>query len=71
MLGIYSSTDSTLSGSQVDSMNDHELELIIRQVTVFYRASPRHKLKIVKVNLFESSTDVPCRRYKMWEKSSP
>ncbi|CAI5439101.1 unnamed protein product [Caenorhabditis angaria] len=48
-LGILSqTTDSCLSGQQVDQMSDHDLELIIRQVTVFYRASPRHKLKIVK-----------------------
>ena len=50
MLGVYSSTDSTLSGQQLDNMNDQELELVIRQVTVIYRASPRHKLKIVKVD---------------------
>lgn len=47
-LGILSSSDSCLSGQQVDQMSDHDLELVIRQVTVFYRASPRHKLKIVK-----------------------
>lgn len=47
-LGILSTSDSSLSGQQVDQMSDHELELVIRQVTVFYRASPRHKLKIVK-----------------------
>ncbi|KAF1771594.1 hypothetical protein GCK72_003421 [Caenorhabditis remanei] len=47
-LGILSSTDSCLSGQQVDQMSDQDLELVIRQVTVFYRASPRHKLKIVK-----------------------
>ncbi|KHJ94113.1 calcium-transporting P-type ATPase, PMR1-type [Oesophagostomum dentatum] len=49
MLGMYTSPhDSCLSGSQIDSMTDEELELVIRQVSVFYRASPRHKLKIVK-----------------------
>ncbi|UMM15000.1 hypothetical protein L5515_002600 [Caenorhabditis briggsae] len=47
-LGILSSSDSCLSGQQVDQMTDQDLELVIRQVTVFYRASPRHKLKIVK-----------------------
>ncbi|EGT31362.1 hypothetical protein CAEBREN_29375 [Caenorhabditis brenneri] len=47
-LGILSSSDSCLSGQQVDQMSDQDLELVIRQVTVFYRASPRHKLKIVK-----------------------
>ncbi|CAB3407703.1 unnamed protein product [Caenorhabditis bovis] len=47
-LGVLSSADSCLSGQQVDQMSDRDLELVIRQVTVFYRASPRHKLKIVK-----------------------
>uniref|UniRef100_A0A914PLQ5 Calcium-transporting ATPase n=1 Tax=Panagrolaimus davidi TaxID=227884 RepID=A0A914PLQ5_9BILA len=47
-LQIYSPNDSCLSGQQIDDMSDHELELIIKSVVVFYRASPRHKLKIVK-----------------------
>uniref|UniRef100_A0AC34GMA5 Uncharacterized protein n=1 Tax=Panagrolaimus sp. ES5 TaxID=591445 RepID=A0AC34GMA5_9BILA len=49
-LQIYSPNDSCLSGQQIDEMSDHELELIIKNVVVFYRASPRHKLKIVKVS---------------------
>ncbi|WKX91337.1 hypothetical protein Q1695_009853 [Nippostrongylus brasiliensis] len=49
MLGLYCSPhDSCLSGAQIDGMTEQELELVIRQVSVFYRASPRHKLKIVK-----------------------
>lgn len=48
-LGLFQSGDSSLSGQQLDEMTDAELELVIRQVVVFYRASPRHKLKIVKV----------------------
>lgn len=53
MLGMYCSPhDSCLSGAQIDGMSDQELELVIRQVAVFYRASPRHKLKIVKVRFF-------------------
>ncbi|GMT00950.1 hypothetical protein PENTCL1PPCAC_23124, partial [Pristionchus entomophagus] len=48
-LGIFNpSTDTCLSGHEVDRMSDNELELVIRSVTVFYRASPRHKLKIIK-----------------------
>ncbi|GMR54075.1 hypothetical protein PMAYCL1PPCAC_24270 [Pristionchus mayeri] len=48
-LGVYNpSTDTCLSGHEVDRMSDDELELVIRSVTVFYRASPRHKLKIIK-----------------------
>ncbi|CAJ0592843.1 unnamed protein product [Cylicocyclus nassatus] len=49
MLGMYHAPqDSCLSGAQIDGMSDNDLELVIRQVSVFYRASPRHKLKIVK-----------------------
>jgi P-type Ca2+ transporter type 2C len=47
-LGIYQSTDNCLSGSQIDDLTDLELEQCIRSVTIFYRASPRHKLRIVK-----------------------
>lgn len=47
-LGIYKSEDNISSGAQLDAMSDHELEQIIRSVSVFYRATPRHKLKIVK-----------------------
>ncbi|CAI4225230.1 unnamed protein product [Auanema sp. JU1783] len=48
MLGVYRPTDSCLSGTQIDSMSDPDLELVIRQVSIIYRATPRHKLKIVK-----------------------
>ncbi|KJH45740.1 calcium-transporting P-type ATPase, PMR1-type [Dictyocaulus viviparus] len=49
MLGLYCSPhDSCLSGAQIDNMSDQDLELVIRQVSVFYRTTPRHKLKIVK-----------------------
>uniref|UniRef100_T1J4W7 Calcium-transporting ATPase n=1 Tax=Strigamia maritima TaxID=126957 RepID=T1J4W7_STRMM len=37
-----------LSGEQIDTMDDYELEKRINKVAVFYRASPRHKLRIVK-----------------------
>lgn len=48
-LQIYNANDSCLSGEQIDEMADHELERVIKGVVVFYRASPRHKLKIVSV----------------------
>ncbi|CAD5210533.1 unnamed protein product [Bursaphelenchus xylophilus] len=47
-LGMHSNQDNILSGSQIDGMNEHELEQVIKSVTVIYRATPRHKLKIVK-----------------------
>ncbi|KRY29040.1 Calcium-transporting ATPase type 2C member 1 [Trichinella spiralis] len=37
-----------LSGEQLDQMNTVDLERVIGNVSIFYRASPKHKLKIVK-----------------------
>ncbi|KAI6178617.1 Calcium-transporting ATPase [Aphelenchoides besseyi] len=47
-LKLYSAGDSILSGSQIDEMSDVELERVIKSITVFYRTTPRHKLRIVK-----------------------
>lgn len=48
-LRIHSPGDIILSGQQIDEMSDVDLEQKIKRVTVFYRAAPRHKLRIVKV----------------------
>ncbi|KRZ03670.1 Calcium-transporting ATPase type 2C member 1 [Trichinella zimbabwensis] len=37
-----------LSGEDLDQMNTVDLERVIGNVSIFYRASPKHKLKIVK-----------------------
>uniref|UniRef100_A0A915IHQ5 Uncharacterized protein n=1 Tax=Romanomermis culicivorax TaxID=13658 RepID=A0A915IHQ5_ROMCU len=49
-IGLYDEAGSAscLSGEHLDSMELHELERVISQVSVFYRAAPKHKLKIVK-----------------------
>jgi len=47
-IGLYSPNTSSLSGEHIESMDVHELERVISQVTIFYRAAPKHKLKIVK-----------------------
>ncbi|XP_063951395.1 calcium-transporting ATPase type 2C member 1-like [Lytechinus pictus] len=47
-LGLYAKGSTALSGEEVESMEFMELTRIINQVSVFYRASPRNKLKIVK-----------------------
>ena len=47
-LRIYQPGDACLSGTQMDELSDLELERIIRAVSIFYRSSPRHKLRIVK-----------------------
>uniref|UniRef100_A0AAR2KRS3 Calcium-transporting ATPase n=1 Tax=Pygocentrus nattereri TaxID=42514 RepID=A0AAR2KRS3_PYGNA len=44
-LGLYTKGSQCLSGEEVDLMDIQQLSQII---VVFYRASPRHKLKIVK-----------------------
>lgn len=51
-LGLYNTGDNCLSGTQIDELSDSDLEKVIRSVTVFYRTSPKHKLKIVKVCFF-------------------
>ena len=48
-LHIYKPGDNALSGTQIDQLSDLELEQVISSIVVFYRASPRHKLRIVKV----------------------
>nr|XP_020473106.1 calcium-transporting ATPase type 2C member 1 isoform X1 [Monopterus albus] len=44
-LGLYS---QCLSGEEVDQLDLQQLSNIVPRIAVFYRASPRHKLKIVK-----------------------
>ena len=48
-LGLYATGSRALSGEQIDSMDVTQLEKVINQICVFYRVSPRHKHKIVKV----------------------
>uniref|UniRef100_A0A8D0CWU8 Calcium-transporting ATPase n=1 Tax=Sander lucioperca TaxID=283035 RepID=A0A8D0CWU8_SANLU len=47
-LGLYSKGCQCLSGEEVDQLDLQQLSNIVPRVAVFYRASPRHKLKIVK-----------------------
>ena len=49
-LGLYSAGGTALSGEQVDNMDLGQLQHIIHNVSVFYRVSPRHKHKIVRVS---------------------
>lgn len=50
-MGILESrtTNSTMSGEELDFYTDKELEIKLPLVSVFYRTSPAHKLKIVKI----------------------
>lgn len=47
-LGILTSQKNILTGAELDNLNDKELEKISRQVSVYARVSPGHKLRIVK-----------------------
>ena len=48
-LGLYAAGGQALSGDQLDQIDMSHLQQVINNVSVFYRVSPRHKLKIVKV----------------------
>lgn len=48
-LGLYSAGGNSLSGDQIEQMDVEQLKQVINSVSVFYRTTPRHKLKIVKV----------------------
>jgi magnesium-transporting ATPase (P-type) len=45
-----------LSGPELDSLAQEQLESLVKQVTVFYRATPKHKMAIVKA--LQASGDV-------------
>ncbi|XP_061093677.1 calcium-transporting ATPase type 2C member 1 isoform X1 [Conger conger] len=47
-LGLFTKGSQSLSGDDVDQMDIQQLSQIVPRIVVFYRASPRHKLKIVK-----------------------
>uniref|UniRef100_U3IAR4 Calcium-transporting ATPase n=1 Tax=Anas platyrhynchos platyrhynchos TaxID=8840 RepID=U3IAR4_ANAPP len=47
-LGLYSKNSQAISGEEIDDLDIQQLSQITPKVAVFYRASPRHKLKIIK-----------------------
>eukprot|EP01137_Pigoraptor_chileana_P032354 Opistho-2@21593 len=48
-LGFFDrGVDTSLSGAQIETMDEIELGSVIRRVTVFYRTSPKHKMAIVR-----------------------
>ncbi|XP_061728209.1 calcium-transporting ATPase type 2C member 1-like isoform X2 [Cydia pomonella] len=48
MVGLDVLHSQSLSGDQLDTMSDDELDRVIDSVSVFYRVTPKHKLSIVK-----------------------
>lgn len=53
LIGLDTVHHQILSGSQMDQMNDTQLEKVINNVSIFYRVTPKHKVTIVKVILYE------------------
>lgn len=51
MIGLDTLHSQCLSGDQIDSMSEYQLDQVVNNVSVFYRVSPRHKLCIVKVGM--------------------
>lgn len=49
MIGLDVIHSQVLSGDQLETMTEPQLDQIINNVSVFYRVTPRHKLSIVKV----------------------
>lgn len=48
MIGLDTLHSQVLSGEQLDTFSEPELDAAIPHATVFYRVSPKHKLSIVK-----------------------
>ncbi|MEM2896892.1 MAG: cation-transporting P-type ATPase [Candidatus Bathyarchaeia archaeon] len=46
-VGIFKEGDMVLTGARMEELSDKEFEEIVEKVTVYARASPGHKLKIV------------------------
>ncbi len=47
-LGIAESMEQAAAGSEIDSMSDDELARFVRNIRIFARVSPEHKVRIVK-----------------------
>ncbi|XP_043492843.1 LOW QUALITY PROTEIN: calcium-transporting ATPase type 2C member 1 [Polistes fuscatus] len=48
MIGLDTLHSRLMSGDEIDSMSELQLEQLIENVSVFYRVTPKHKLCIVK-----------------------
>ncbi|MFQ4137518.1 cation-translocating P-type ATPase [Nodosilinea sp. PGN35] len=47
-LGIAEAEARTLSGAELEAMGQAELETVVKEVNIYARVSPEHKLRIVK-----------------------
>lgn len=47
-IGILTGNTIAVEGSEIDSLNDEELQEFVEKVSVYARVSPEHKIRIVK-----------------------
>lgn len=47
-IGILENADEACEGSVIDKMSDEELENFVKNISVYARVSPEHKIRIVK-----------------------
>jgi Ca2+-transporting ATPase len=47
-LGIYTDGDKVFTGSELDEINEKDLNKLVNEVSVYTRVSPRHKLMIIR-----------------------
>jgi len=58
MVGMDVVHGSSISGPEMDKMDEIILEQMIPQINIFYRVAPKHKLKIVKVSQQKHPTGI-------------
>ena len=49
-IGIFKPGDLVLTGAELETMTQEDLEAVVEKVSVYARVSPRHKLMIVKAH---------------------
>eukprot|EP00116_Pleurobrachia_bachei_P001252 sb/3461514/ len=54
-LGIHQSDSTALSGDAIDSMTDDELARRIENVSIVYRSTPKHKMRVIKVRIHRTT----------------
>ncbi len=47
-IGIYQEGDQSLSGNELEKMDEAQLDQVLSKVSVYARVSPEHKIRIVK-----------------------
>eukprot|EP00062_Callorhinchus_milii_P005145 gi/632944318/ref/XP_007887444.1/ PREDICTED: calcium-transporting ATPase type 2C member 2 [Callorhinchus milii] len=47
-IGLYNDEMEAMSGEQLGQLEDKDLSHMVKKVAVFFRTSPKHKLKIIK-----------------------